>query len=132
MKNEKILFDKDRGLPNQRSSYQTKSRISTNLTKKEDINNPICKTCEKLLTYFAVNGVTLNHKEQIVNSLLQQIQNDLGVIVIPLSFFKYDQQLKVWILQTSSDILEIHLKPVLEELSGKRLSNYKIKVLKNK
>src|SRR3982750_505748 len=98
---------------------------------KPDINS-ICTICENLLKYFAVNGYKLKYKNQIVNSLHQQTQNGLNVITIPVSFFKYDKQLWVWILKTSSDILEIHLKPVLEKLLGKRLSNYKINVMKNK
>jgi hypothetical protein len=106
MKNEKILFDKDRVLPNQRSSYQTKSRISTNLTKKEDTNNYISNHQEKLSNYIAVNCFRLNHERQLVDSFSQQIKNGLNVIVIPCSFFKYDKQLWVWILQASDKILE--------------------------
>ena len=59
MEKDNILFDKDRGLVNRRSSNQTKSRKPTDLTKKEDVNNPICKICENLLKYFAVNGYKL-------------------------------------------------------------------------
>jgi len=91
---------------------------------KHDINS-ICKICENLLKYFAVNGYKLKYKNQIVNFLLQQTQNGLNVISIPGSFFKYDKLLWFWIFKTSSGILEIHLKPVLEELSGRRLSNSK-------
>src|SRR4051812_28974618 len=116
MKKDKILFDKDRGLGNQRSSYQTKSSQSTDLTKKEDANNSICSIYGQLLNYFAGHGFRTNHKRQIVNPLLQQIQNDLDVIVIPLSFFKHDRQLWIWILQTSATNLEIHLRVVLGEL----------------
>jgi hypothetical protein len=88
-KNNHFLFDEDRGVGNQRST-QTKSSRSTDLTKKEDANNSICKKCEKLLTYFVVNGYRLNRKGQVVNLLLQQIQTGLNVIVISLSFFKND------------------------------------------
>ena len=120
------MFDEDRGLVNQRST-QTKSSQPTALIKKEDANNPICKICEKLLMYFAVNGFKIKLDRKLYNFLLQQIQNGLDVIVIPLSFFKHDRQLWIWILQTSATNLEIHLKVVLGEQFGKRLSNFQNK-----
>jgi S-methylmethionine-dependent homocysteine/selenocysteine methylase len=131
-KDKDFLFDEDRGQQNQRSSYQTKSRKSTNLTKKDDINNSISNQQEKLSNYISVNCFRLNQEKQLVNSFSQQIQNCLDVIVIPGSFFKYDKQLWVWILQASDNILEKYLRSILEELSGKALSDRKIKVLKNK
>ena len=88
MEKDKVLFE-DRGLGNQRST-QTKSSHSTDLTKKGDTNNSICKICEKLLKYFAVNGFKNKHNRKLFNILLQQIQDSLDVIVIPLSFFKHD------------------------------------------
>ena len=39
-----------------------------------------------LFSYIAVNGFKLNHKRQIVTSLLQ-IKNGVDVIVIPISYF---------------------------------------------
>jgi hypothetical protein len=56
----------------------------------------------------------------------------LDVVFIPLYFFRNDKQIWVWILQLLADILDIHLRGVLEELFGIDLSNYRIKVLKNR
>ena len=74
--------------------------------------------------YFAVNGFKNKLNRKSFNILLQQIQNGLNLIVILISFFKHDRQLWIWILQTSATNLEIHLRIVLGNLSGKRLSNY--------
>jgi|tagenome__1003787_1003787.scaffolds.fasta_scaffold20931792_1 hypothetical protein len=82
-------------------------------------------------SYIVVNGFKLNHKRQIVTSLLQ-IKNGVDVLVIPISFFYNDKQLLIWVLQTPNEILENHIRSLFEELSGKTLSNHKIKVLRNR
>ena len=81
---KEILFE-DWGLPNQQSN-QTKSSMSTNLTNKDDIDNSISPIQKKLLNYIAVNGFALTRNRELVNSILQQIQNGLDVIVIPFPF----------------------------------------------
>jgi len=89
------------------------------------------KIISQLLDYISVNGFKLSCKRLLLNFLLRQIENDLDVIVIPISFFKFDKQLLIWILQTPNETLQKYLRYALEELSGEKLSNRKIEVLKN-
>ena len=75
-----------------------------------------------LFSYIAVNGFKLNHKRQIVTSLLQ-IKNGVYVIITPISFFINNKQFLIWVLQTPYEILENHIRFVFEELSEKTLSD---------
>jgi hypothetical protein len=131
MGKDDILFDEDRDLVNQRST-QTKSSHSTNLSKKEDANNSIYKIKEQLANYISVNDCDLNCKRKIVNPILQQIKSGLDVIVISISFFKYNKQLWTWIKKNySCKETELCIRFALEELFGINLSNQKIKVIKS-
>jgi hypothetical protein len=107
---------------NNKKDYKSLGRFNGNL---KNIQN-------KIREYFAVNGFVLNHNRELINSICQQTKNGLDVIVIPLSFFKYDKQLWIWISESSDKTIENNLKLILVELFGKCLCNHKIKVMKNR
>ncbi len=129
-----LLFEEldglgDRELQTKSSSltrYDTiggQKEATTILIEKDEVINPIYidhNIYERLSEYFAVNGLSLNHKRQLINPLQKQIQqsSSLGSLEIKASFFRYDKQLLHWILNTSNKELETILHGVREHFEA--------------